>query len=1400
MNAEESSSSGSEASEEDVDMSNLGRNRASNSVSKTGSMTSDMMRSLYHAKAGFLVEHIEAHPSELYDLEDKVGEGTFGSVRKCMLKSTGGVRAMKTLPKMLLEDLSLWSEIGIMRQIDHPHIMKLFQTFEDAHNVYMVCEMCTGGQLFDAIIEAGTFSERLSAMMMKQMLSSVCYLHQRCICHRDLKPENFMLAAPGPLDHAHVKLIDFGTAKRFDLEKMTTKVCTVHYVAPDLLKNQPVPYTEKCDVWSCGVILFVMLSGSPPFVGDTDMEVLKKVKKGIYHFTPKAIWSQISEDAHRMVTSMLTVKVKDRYSAERAAKDNWVLDLAPHAKEVRLTEKRVLDKMRAFHAFNKLKKVALQVIAQQLSDESIALLRQMFMALDPQMKGALMIDKMEEAVTKLSQSNEVDADQAVELIQMMHEMAGTSGEINYTQFLAANIDKQHYLKEEACKAAFALFDVDGDGEISREDLKALFANQEAEEDADEQDAADAADRDDEDKGHLGQHAMEILGCNFQEIERIMTDCDADGNGAISFDEFMTMMAQKDIHQPADMDFSLLQQEMKSPAGKFAEKTGARTTRNHHRHSNAEEDEAEKEKAKPTSQLQRSPTQILRQKRQAEQEEAVASSAPNTSRTSLTGGSSPTKGKTTDDAQSVETPKPKSKMVKSSTVIFGKRGNRLHGQVSGGDAIPQEDHPDGQAPDTRPKGGAAGADASRGDVRSSIPEDTAQLELQGPNPLWEVLQQKQIDIGKLEECLKGEGGKYVNCHLHKEQSVPPALFFAVVNRSMDMVKLLIAHRTDVRRKYDGEKPWRIVKLGQTPQDVNESQKGRFKGTVLGERCEAIGTLMKAEEDRLRGWHVGRRASTAAKRYFQREGNTQHQRLSLNEVETEEQATLKLLAESKDRLMSKTEEAMSKKTLYSAEATFVCEHIDGNPGDVYSIGAQVGEGTFGSVCKVRNKQTNLERAMKSVPKTLLEESDLWQEIELMREIDHPYITRLYGTYEDSENIFMIMECCDGGELFDAIENAGCFVENTSARIFHQMLIAICYLHHKGICHRDLKPENFLLLNEGPVERTCVKLIDFGTARRFGPGHPMTTKICTIHYVAPEILARNADSYTEKCDCWSLGVCLYLMLSGSPPFCADTDTQVLKKVRKGKFKFEPEFFWDSIDEGAKNLVSSMLVVDASARLSANDALNHRWFRCIKRREVDPKDLASAVPKLLQFTRHSWFKQKSMEMIANQLPESSCEDLRDIFLQIDTSHCGKVRHVDLARAIPANAEDPRFMEDREKLLNLMEKKGSDGEVRYTTFLAALLDPSRCLDEAACKSAFSLLDLDDDGMIRITELLLILQSHRMDEEHGCDWEMDVEKCMRDMDAMSAKECEEVLTLYDHDKDQALDYREFVGMLQSSVY
>merc|ERR1719271_1011667 len=140
---------------------------------------------------------------------------------------------------------------------------------------------------------------------------------------------------------------------------------------------------------------------------------------------------------------------------------------------------------------------------------------------------------------------------------------------------------------------------------------------------------------------------------------------------------------------------------------------------------------------------------------------------------------------------------------------------------------------------------------------------------------------------------------------------------------------------------------------------------------------------------------------------------------------------------------------------------------------------------------------------------------------------------------------------------------------------------------IAHRDLKPENFLLQNKEDVMKAPLKIIDFGLARKFDPKVPMTTNACTPYYVAPEVLA---GKYNEKCDVWSIGVIIYILLCGAPPFFGDSDAEVLKKVKKGKFDFDMEA-WRDVSDDAKDLIKQFLVLKAESRITVKAALEHPW-----------------------------------------------------------------------------------------------------------------------------------------------------------------------------------------------------------------
>ena len=175
-------------------------------------------------------------------------------------------------------------EIDILKNLDHPNILRLYEVFEDKKYIYLVTEYCQGGELFDEIISRQRFNEKDAAVIVKQLLSAIAYCHSKKVCHRDLKPENILIDNKETLS---IKLIDFGTSQRFeDEEKMELVLGTAYYIAPEVLKGQ---YDEMCDIWSCGVITYILLSGEPPFPGADDKEILKNVVMGKYGFT-REVW------------------------------------------------------------------------------------------------------------------------------------------------------------------------------------------------------------------------------------------------------------------------------------------------------------------------------------------------------------------------------------------------------------------------------------------------------------------------------------------------------------------------------------------------------------------------------------------------------------------------------------------------------------------------------------------------------------------------------------------------------------------------------------------------------------------------------------------------------------------------------------------------------------------------------------------------------------------------------------------------------------------------------------------------------------------------------------------------------------------------------------------------------
>eukprot|EP00922_Rhytidocystis_sp_ex-Travisia-forbesii_P050823 GHVS01075491.1.p1 GENE.GHVS01075491.1~~GHVS01075491.1.p1 ORF type:complete len:552 (-),score=73.52 GHVS01075491.1:1922-3577(-) len=474
------------------------------------------------ATPGMFITQQKGHLTDRYQRVKKLGAGAYGEVLLCKDKATGSERAIKIIKKSSVSGMTgggggdsdctkLLDEVAVLKKLDHPNIMKLYEFFEDKRNYYLVTELYTGGELFDEIIHRQKFSESDAAIIMKQVLSGVTYLHRHNIVHRDLKPENLLLE--GKSKDALIKIVDFGLSASFEASsKMRERLGTAYYIAPEVLRKK---YDEKCDVWSIGVILYILLCGYPPFGGQTDHEILKRVEKGKFSFEPPE-WSKVSDEAKAIITQMLTYDPAQRISAEEALRNPW---LVAKQKETRVEPailSGALGNMKKFQGTQKLAQATILFMGSKLVTlEETKELTKIFRKLDKNGDGQLDRKELVEGYTqlmKLKGEENVEADRETvegEVDQILASVDfDENGVINYSEFVSVCINRTLLLSRERLWQAFQKFDLDGSGKISNEELGELF----------------------------GMAAID--DASWQEILR---ETDKNKDGEVDFDEFVSMM-------------------------------------------------------------------------------------------------------------------------------------------------------------------------------------------------------------------------------------------------------------------------------------------------------------------------------------------------------------------------------------------------------------------------------------------------------------------------------------------------------------------------------------------------------------------------------------------------------------------------------------------------------------------------------------------------------------------------------------------------------------------------------------------------------------------------------------------------------------------------------------------
>jgi len=446
---------------------------------------------------------------DCYTIDKLLGEGANGKVMQCTSLDSGIQRAVKIMRQSTMTEAEkeiFLHETSVLKSIDHPNIIKIYEYFENSGSFYVVMDLCKGGELFYEITRRQEFTEKEASLLIRQVLSCIQYCHNQRLVHRDLKPENIMLESRVEFDK--IKLIDFGQACWFGPnEVLTNRLGTPYYVAPEVLRQS---YNYKCDIWSIGVITYVLLCGYPPFDGTDNESIFRKVRKGVVTFH-KQYWGHVSDKAKDFIRSLLTLDPKNRPTAGEALRHPW-LENANSSILFSVPKREftcTLDNIKKFHAQNQLKKAALAYIACQLvtktERENVA---KIFRAYDKNGDGLLSREEIRQGF-----ENHYIEGVDIESFDAIFDQVDIdgSGTIDYSEFIIAAMHRNQLLNRERLTAAFKMFDQDGDGSITWTEIKRVLSS-----------------------------ATENQ-ISAEHIRDMIKQADIDGDGCLSVNEFIEMM-------------------------------------------------------------------------------------------------------------------------------------------------------------------------------------------------------------------------------------------------------------------------------------------------------------------------------------------------------------------------------------------------------------------------------------------------------------------------------------------------------------------------------------------------------------------------------------------------------------------------------------------------------------------------------------------------------------------------------------------------------------------------------------------------------------------------------------------------------------------------------------------
>ena len=466
-----------------------------------------------------IITRNEQNPELFYTKIKVLGTGAFGEVwlvRNNELQKDFAMKIIKKTANSQLEENEIMNEISILKQLDHPKILKILDFFSTSKLYYIITEYCPNGELYNEIVNKGKLDEGKTAFIMNQLFKAILYCHSQNVIHRDLKPENIMITKRESNGCLQVKIIDFGTAKIFEKgQSQNHYVGSSYYMAPEILNRK---YDEKCDIWACGVIMYILLSGRPPFDGIDDNEILESIRIGKFDLKSHP-FPTFSNECIDLITKLLCYNPKKRINASEALEHPWF----KRKEFIHKNKVNVIPKSLAIQMINNMKNynkndnilycaVIAYLVHHNTNDEQCIEAGKLFNKIDLDCNGKIEKDELKKGMMeywKLSEEEiEKEVNEIYENIDTDH-----NGYIEYEEFIRAAVDPKIFMSKNYLRFAFRYFDTDNSGRITFDEIKKRFM----------------------------QNANNVNKKFENELKEIYDSIDINHDGSISFEEFCLMM-------------------------------------------------------------------------------------------------------------------------------------------------------------------------------------------------------------------------------------------------------------------------------------------------------------------------------------------------------------------------------------------------------------------------------------------------------------------------------------------------------------------------------------------------------------------------------------------------------------------------------------------------------------------------------------------------------------------------------------------------------------------------------------------------------------------------------------------------------------------------------------------